>query len=109
MNTKVTINRLRTGAPGMDEVLGGGLPELVEEVTTFLIGEYFVEADTNPVFTVANGLLWLSQSVMRNSVVRKLEVMKMRGQATWRGCTPFALTTAARASSYCCRGSRRPV
>ena len=27
MNTKVTINRLRTGVPGMDEVLGGGLPE----------------------------------------------------------------------------------
>ena len=25
---KVTINRLATGVPGLDEVLGGGLPEL---------------------------------------------------------------------------------
>ena len=27
MTSKVTINRLRTGVPGLDEVLGGGLPE----------------------------------------------------------------------------------
>lgn len=27
MTTKVTINRLVTGVPGLDEVLGGGLPE----------------------------------------------------------------------------------
>src|SRR6185503_4033589 len=27
MITKVTINRLATGVPGLDEVLGGGLPE----------------------------------------------------------------------------------
>lgn len=27
MNTKVTIKRLSTGVPGLDEVLGGGLPE----------------------------------------------------------------------------------
>ena len=27
MSTKVTINRLVTGVPGLDEVLGGGLPE----------------------------------------------------------------------------------
>ena len=27
MSTKVTINRLATGVPGLDEVLGGGLPE----------------------------------------------------------------------------------
>jgi circadian clock protein KaiC len=224
MNTKVTINRLRTGVPGMDEVLGGGLPEfsfnliagqpgcgkttlahqimfalatperpalyftvlgepplkmlryqqqfdffdteavthairfinlseeamagdldrvlrrIVEEVTTrgpslvfvdsfrsvvlasiaqqhapnmhtslqsfvqqlgmlmtswqattFLIGEYFVETDANPVFTVADGLIWMRQSVMRNSVVRKLEVMKMRGQATLPGLHTFRI------------------
>jgi len=28
MTTKATINRLATGVPGLDEVLGGGLPEL---------------------------------------------------------------------------------
>lgn len=27
MSTKVAINRLATGVPGLDEVLGGGLPE----------------------------------------------------------------------------------
>jgi light-regulated signal transduction histidine kinase (bacteriophytochrome) len=27
MNTKVAIHRLSTGVPGLDEVLGGGLPE----------------------------------------------------------------------------------
>ena len=27
MNDKVTINRLPTGVPGFDEVLGGGMPE----------------------------------------------------------------------------------
>ena len=27
MSTKVIINRLATGVPGLDDVLGGGLPE----------------------------------------------------------------------------------
>ena len=27
MTTKVTIHRLNTGVPGLDDVLGGGLPE----------------------------------------------------------------------------------
>ena len=27
MTTKVTINRLATGVPGLDEILAGGLPE----------------------------------------------------------------------------------
>ena len=41
------------------------------QATTFLIGEYFSEDDPNPVFTVADGLIWLRQSVQRNSMVRK--------------------------------------
>jgi circadian clock protein KaiC len=49
------------------------------QATTFLIGEYFTETDANPVFTVADGLIWLRQSVQRNSMVRKLEILKMRG------------------------------
>ncbi len=36
-------------------------------------------------FTVADGLIWLRQSVQRNSMVRKMEVMKMRGQPTLPG------------------------
>ena len=51
------------------------------EATTFLIGEYDAgEADCNPIFTVADGILWLSQVAHRNSVVRKMQVVKMRGQ-----------------------------
>src|SRR6185436_12701139 len=51
------------------------------EATTFLVGEYrSTEVEHNPVFTVADGLLWLVQSLDRNSMVRKAQVMKMRGQ-----------------------------
>ena len=61
------------------------------QATTFLIGEYFNEADPNPVFTVADGLIWMRQSVQRNSVVRKMEVMKIRGQPTLAGLHTFRL------------------
>lgn len=44
------------------------------EVTSFLLGEYAEAEQRNPVFTVADGILWLSQATDRNSVVRKLQV-----------------------------------
>lgn len=78
-----------------------GLQEFVQQLgmlmtswqaTTFLIGEYFSENDPNPVFTVADGLVWLRQSVDRNSVVRKMEVMKMRGQPTLAGLHTFRIS-----------------
>ncbi len=62
------------------------------QATTFLIGEYFTETDANPVFTVADGLIWLRQSVQRNSMVRKMEVVKMRGQPTLAGLHTFRIT-----------------
>jgi circadian clock protein KaiC len=61
------------------------------QATTFLIGEYFTETDANPVFTVADGLVWMRQSVQRNSVVRKLEIVKMRGQPTLPGLHTFRI------------------
>ena len=64
------------------------------QATTFLIGEYFSETDSNPVFTVADGIFWLRQSVERNSMVRKLEIRKMRGQATIPGLHTFRITSA---------------
>lgn len=64
------------------------------QATTFLLGEYFSEADANPVFTVADGLIWLRQSVLRNSMVRKIEIMKMRGQPTLPGLHSFGITAA---------------
>ena len=63
------------------------------QATTFLIGEYVIEElRDNPVFTVADGLIWLSQSIERNSVVRKLQVIKSRGQASLPGLHTFRIT-----------------
>lgn len=63
------------------------------EATTFLVGEYEPgEMRDNPVFTVADGLLWLSQNVDRHSVVRRLQVMKLRGQASIPGLHTFRIT-----------------
>jgi circadian clock protein KaiC len=64
------------------------------QATTFLIGEYDVENGSNPVFTVSDGLIWLRQSVQRNSMVRKMEVVKMRGQPTLPGLHTFRITGA---------------
>jgi circadian clock protein KaiC len=56
------------------------------QATTFLIGEYSEsELRDNPVFTVADGLFVLSQNVERNSVVRKLQIIKLRGQGSVPG------------------------
>jgi circadian clock protein KaiC len=63
------------------------------EATTFLVGEYVSEeTEQNPVFTVADGLLWLYQAADRNSVVRKMQVMKSRGQASIPGLHTFRIT-----------------
>src|SRR5947208_13249673 len=63
------------------------------QATTFLIGEYVEgERRDNPVFTVADGLFWLYQSIERNSIVRKLQVMKLRGQASVPGLHTFRIT-----------------
>jgi circadian clock protein KaiC len=64
------------------------------QATTFLIGEYFSDADPNPVFTVADGLIWLRQSVDRNSVVRKMDIAKMRGQPSLPGLHTFRISAA---------------
>ncbi|MDO8692050.1 MAG: ATPase domain-containing protein [Dehalococcoidia bacterium] len=63
------------------------------QATTFLVGDYAdAEIRDNPVFTVADGIIWLFQSVERNSMVRKLQVMKMRGQPTMPGLHTFRIT-----------------
>lgn len=62
------------------------------EVTSFLIGEYDEGEQRNPVFTVADGVFWLSQATDRNSVVRKFQVMKVRGQPQMPGLHTFRIT-----------------
>ncbi len=63
------------------------------QATTFLIGEYSdLRTDDNPIFTVADGILWLTQTVERRSVIRRLQVVKMRGQAPVPGLQAFRIT-----------------
>jgi circadian clock protein KaiC len=64
------------------------------QATTFLLGEYFSDDDPSPVFTVADGLIWLRQSVQRNSMVRKMEIMKMRGQPSLPGLHTFRINNS---------------
>jgi circadian clock protein KaiC len=65
------------------------------QATTFLIGEYLDEGrQNNPVLTVADGIFALSQSADRNSVVRKLQVVKSRGQSTMPGLHTFRISAA---------------
>jgi circadian clock protein KaiC len=60
--------------------------------TTFLIGEYLAnEADQNPIFTVADGIIWLNQHVQRNVMSRKIQVIKMRGQRQRPGLHAFRI------------------
>lgn len=93
-----TLVRKAQSAPASELELQGFVQRLALyltswQATTFLIGEYAEgEMQNNPVFTVADGLLWLSQSVERNSVVRKLQVMKMRGQESIPGLHTFRIT-----------------
>ena len=62
------------------------------EATTFLIGEFTEpEAQDHPVYTVADGLIALSQKTERNSVVRKIRVIKMRGQSDLPGLHTFRI------------------
>ena len=63
------------------------------QATTFLIGEQMeIEMRGNPVFTVSDGIIWLSQSTDRNSSVRKLQVVKSRGQAPMPGLHTFRIS-----------------
>ncbi|WP_436396168.1 RAD55 family ATPase [Acidithiobacillus ferriphilus] len=56
------------------------------QATTFLIGEYTLPAaDASPIFTVADGIIWLTQNIYRDTMVRKIQVIKMRGQAQQSG------------------------
>jgi len=95
-----TVVRKATAAPSSEIELQAFIQRLALhltswQATTFLVGEYVEgEIRDNPVFTVADGLWWLSQSVERNSIVRKLQIMKLRGQASVPGLHTFRITEA---------------
>lgn len=63
------------------------------QATTFLIGEYTApNVDSSPIFTVADGIIWMTQSIYRDAMVRKIQVVKMRGQAQRPGLHTFRIT-----------------
>jgi circadian clock protein KaiC len=64
------------------------------ETTSFLIGEYTEAERENPIFTVADSILWLSEDVDRNSTTRKLRAVKVRGRSQMPGLHTFRITPA---------------
>ena len=63
------------------------------QATTFLIGEYVnAETEANPIMTVADGLIALSQTHEQNAVLRKMRVVKMRGHNHMSGSHTFRIT-----------------
>ncbi len=64
------------------------------DITSLLIGEYQHQELRNPVFTVADGIFWLTQDVERNSVVRKLQVVKSRGVSHMPGLHTLKITNS---------------
>ena len=63
------------------------------QATTFLIGEYLQpEEEAGPVFTVADGIIWLSQLVRGDSMVRKIQIVKMRGMSHKLGTHTFRMS-----------------
>lgn len=64
------------------------------EITSFLIGEYPVQELRDPVFTVADGVFWLSQESNRSSVVRRLQIVKARGMAPMPGLHTMRMTSS---------------
>jgi len=63
------------------------------EITALLIGEYPDLELRDPVFTVADGIFRLSQTANRNSVVRRLQVVKSRGCAPMPGLHTIRLSS----------------
>jgi circadian clock protein KaiC len=65
------------------------------QITSFLIGEYLEqELQDNPIFTIADSILWLFQHVESNSIVRKLQVMKVRGLGPLPGMHTLRISSA---------------
>jgi circadian clock protein KaiC len=91
------VQTARTGSEGVAD-----LQHFIQELgtrmtswqaTTFLIGEYaHVDVEANPIMTVADGVLSLAQSLQDNSTVRKIRVVKMRGQAHMGGLHIFRIS-----------------
>src|SRR5215204_2858769 len=91
----VIVDSFKTLAAKMPSAGSMGVAEFVQrlankltswQATTFLLGEYPEEdLREHPVFTMADGLVALTQRVSRNSMVRQVQVLKMRGSSPQPG------------------------
>ena len=100
----VVVDSFRTlgaNVPSRDDPVGAAMADFVQllaqeltswEVTSFLLGEYSDEERRQPVFTVADSILWLSEDVDRNSAVRKFRAAKVRGRSPMSGLHTFRIT-----------------
>ena len=92
----VQANQLKDDAPHalqrFVQELGVFLSTL--KITSFLIGEYSDFQDANPVVSMVDGLIWMRQTVQRDSMVRKMEIVKMRGQSSLPGLHTFRIGPA---------------
>jgi circadian clock protein KaiC len=97
----INAHELTSGVHSTDYDRAMGLEQFIQnlalqlttwEVTSFLIGEYNEPEARGPIFTVADGILWLVQATDRNSVVRKFQVTKLRGQGQMPGLHTFRIT-----------------
>ncbi len=97
----VVVDSFRTVVSGLSTSGAAELERFVQrlavtltswEVTSFLIGEYLPGELRNPVFTVADGTFWMTQAVDGNSVVRKMQVVKMRGMPAIPGLHTMRIT-----------------
>jgi len=64
------------------------------QATAFLLEGYLADSEAHPVFTMADGIISLQQSVYRNSMVRQIQIVKMRGQANLPGMQAFRISSA---------------
>src|SRR5215217_8420402 len=100
----VMVDSFRTLVPQSGDDSGLSLQQFVQrlagkltslQATTFLLGEYpESQIRENPVFTMADGLITLSQHVSRNSMVRQVQVLKMRGNAPQPGMHTVRISDA---------------
>lgn len=91
----VMVDSFRTLVPASADPGSLSLQEFVQrlamkltswQATTFLLGEYpESQIRENPVFTLADGLLLMTQKVSRNSMVRQVQALKMRGNSPQPG------------------------
>ena len=92
----VQANQLKDGSPQALQRFVQQLGVLMStlKLTSFLIGEYSDFQDANPVVTMVDGLIWMRQAVQRDSMVRKMEIVKMRGQSSLPGLHSFRIGPA---------------